>query len=151
MYLLDDTDKKILNRIQSDFPTDARPFSVLADDLNLSPRLVMERIKKMKKNQIIRRIGGNFSPDKIGYKSTLCAAKVPGKDIESFARVVNSYPGVTHNYIREHEYNIWFTVIANSRKTIEKSLKEISRKTGIKGILNLPATDLFKISAQFKV
>ncbi len=105
----------------------------------------------MKENNIIRRIGGNFSPDKIGYKSTLCAAKVPKKDIESFAKIVNSYSGVTHNYVRENDFNVWFTFIAISRETIENNLKEISAKTGIKEILNLPATDLFKISAQFKV
>jgi len=151
MYLLDDTDKQILNRIQSNFPTDAEPFSKIAKELNLSPELVIEKIEKMKENNIIRRIGGNFSPDKIGYKSTLCAAKVPKEKIESFAKVVNSYTGVTHNYVREHDYNIWFTFIAKSREIIEKNLKEISTITGVKDILNLPATDLFKISAQFKV
>ena len=151
MYSLDDIDKQILNKIQSNFPTDAEPFSKIANDLNLSSDLVIQKIRKMKENNIIRRIGGNFSPDKIGYKSTLCAAKVPEKDVESFAKVVNSYSGVTHNYVREHDYNVWFTFIAKSRKTIEKNLKEISTKTGIKEILNLPATDLFKISAQFKV
>ncbi|MCK5541585.1 MAG: Lrp/AsnC family transcriptional regulator [Desulfobacterales bacterium] len=151
MYSLDDTDKQILNKIQSNFPTDAKPFSKIASDLNLPSDLVIKKIERMKENNIIRRIGGNFSPDKIGYKSTLCAAKVPKKDVESFAKIVNSYSGVTHNYVREHDYNIWFTFIAKSRETIEKNLKEISTKTGIKKILNLPATDLFKISAQFKV
>ena len=105
----------------------------------------------MKENNIIRRIGGNFSPGKIGYESTLCAAKVPAKEIESFAKVVNSYSGVTHNYVREHDYNVWFTFIAQSTETINKYLKEISSKTGINNILNLPATNLFKISALFKV
>lgn len=151
MYSLDDTDRQILNKIQSNFPTDAEPFSKIAKDLNLSSDLVIKKIQKMKENNIIRRIGGNFSPDKIGYKSTLCAAKVPKKDIESFAKVVNSYSGVTHNYVREHDFNIWFTFIEKSRETIENNLQEISKKTGVKEILNLPATDLFKINAQFKV
>jgi DNA-binding Lrp family transcriptional regulator len=151
MYSLDDTDKQILNKIQSNFPTDAEPFSKIANDLNLSSELVIEKIAKMKENNIIRRIGGNFSPDKIGYKSTLCAAKVPKEKIESFAKIVNAYTGVTHNYVRENDFNIWFTFIATSRETIEKNLEEISTKTGIKEILNLPATNLFKISAQFKV
>ena len=151
MYSLDDTDRQILNKIQSDFPTDRSPFLKIADDLNLSSDVVIKKIQKMKKNNIIRRIGGNFSPDKIGYKSTLCAAKVPDKDIESFTKIVNSYSGVTHNYEREHEYNIWFTFIAQSNEIIEESLNEISLKTGIDEILNLPATNLFKISAKFKV
>ena len=151
MYPLDDIDKQILNKIQSNFPTDAKPFSKIADDLNLSSDLVLKRIQKMKDNNIIRRIGGNFSPDKIGYKSTLCAAKVPTKKIESFTEIVNSYPGVTHNYVRDNDYNIWFTFIAKSHELIESNLKEISLKTGINDILNLPATNLFKISAKFKV
>ena len=151
MYSLDNIDKQILNRIQSNFPTDAKPFSKIADDLNLSSDIVIKRILRMKKNNIIRRIGGNFSPGKIGYESTLCAAKVPAKDIESFAKVVNSYSGVTHNYVREHDYNVWFTFIAHSTETIDKYLKEISSETGINNILNLPATNLFKISAFFKV
>ncbi len=151
MYSLDVTDRQILNKIQSNFPTDAEPFLKIANDLNLPCDLVIKKIQEMKENNIIRRIGGNFSPDKIGYKSTLCAAKVPKKDIKSFAKVVNSYSGVTHNYVRENDFNIWFTFIAASRETIENNLKEISTKTGIKEILNLPATDLFKISAQFKV
>ncbi|MCK5312681.1 MAG: AsnC family transcriptional regulator [Desulfobacteraceae bacterium] len=151
MYSLDETDRQILNRIQSNFPIDREPFSKIASDLNLAPDIVIEKIQKMKENNIIRRIGGNFSPDKIGYKSTLCAAKVPDEGIESFTKVVNSYSGVTHNYVREHEYNIWFTFIAQSNEIIKESLKEISLKTGINGILNLPATNLFKISAKFKV
>jgi siroheme decarboxylase len=151
MYSLDDTDRQILNKIQSNFPTDQEPFSKIAKDLNLPPDIVIKKVQKMKDNNIIRRIGGNFSPDKIGYKSTLCAAKVPEEKIESFTKVVNSYSGVTHNYVREHEYNIWFTFIAQSNEIIKDSLKEISLKSGIKGILNLPATNLFKISAKFKV
>jgi len=151
MYSLDDTDRQILNRIQSNFPRDRKPFSKIAEDLSLQPDLVIKKVQEMKNNNIIRRIGGNFSPDKIGYKSTLCAAKVPEDQIKAFTDVVNSYPGVTHNYVREHEYNIWFTFIAQSRKIIETSLNEISLKTDIPGILNLPATSLFKISAEFKV
>ncbi len=151
MYSLDDTDRQILNKIQSNFPTDKEPFLKIANSLNLTSDVVIKKIQKMKENNIIRRIGGNFSPDKIGYKSTLCAAKVPANDIDAFTKVVNSYPGVTHNYVREHEYNIWFTFIAQSTEIIKESLQEISLKTGIKEIFNLPATHLFKISAKFKV
>ncbi len=151
MYPLDDIDRQIINKIQSNFPTDKEPFKKIAQSLNLSSDIVIQKIRKMKENNIIRRIGGNFSPDKIGYKSTLCAAKVPEEKIESFTRVVNSFPGVTHNYIRAHEYNIWFTFIAQSNEIINRSLEKITKETGINNILNLPATHLFKVSAQFKV
>ncbi len=144
-------DRLILNTIQTDFPVTARPFEAIAQKLGLSEDEVIQRIRELKKNMLIRRIGGNFSPDKLGYHSTLCAAKVPQDKIQLFTRIVNAYPGVTHNYQREHLFNIWFTFIAPSKKTIEDSLKEISRITSVEPILNLPATKVFKISANFKV
>ena len=148
---MDDLDRKIVNRIQNDFPIHPRPFLTIAQELNLTEETVISRIRRMKDNNIIRRIGGNFTPGKVGYKSTLCAASVPSDMVESFTEVVNSYNGVTHNYLREHDYNVWFTFIEQSVEKIESNLKEISHRTGIHDILNLPATDLFKISANFQV
>jgi DNA-binding Lrp family transcriptional regulator len=149
--LLDDTDKALLNRIQSDFPITSQPYLAVAKELGLTEQDVLERISRLKKEGIIRRIGGNFVPDKLGYVSTLCAARVPEDQIEQFAEIVNCYPGVTHNYRRDNSFNIWFTFIAPSMQEIEQNLKEISEKTGISEILNLPATRVFKIRAQFKV
>jgi DNA-binding Lrp family transcriptional regulator len=151
MPALDDTDKVILNRIQSDFPLTSRPYLAIADELGLTEKVVLERIARMKRAGVIRRIGGNFVPGRVGYVSTLCAAKVPEDKIEQFAAVVNRYPGVTHNYRRDNSFNIWFTFIAPSMEEIEKSLKEISQETGITEILNLPATKVFKIRARFDV
>ncbi|MCF8092836.1 MAG: Lrp/AsnC family transcriptional regulator [Desulfotignum sp.] len=151
MTPITDKDKAILNTIQLDFPIDARPYRVLAQTLGLCENDIMDRIRAMKEKQLIRRIGGNFSPDRLGYYSTLCTAKVPEKKIDLFTRTVNAYPGVTHNYMREHAFNIWFTFIAPSRDLIAKNLDEISRKTGVSPILNLPATRVFKISANFKL
>ncbi len=148
---IDEIDKKIINRIQSHFPITIKPYAKIGEDLGLSEKEIIRRIKRLKKNGYIRRIGGNFGPGKLGFCSTLCAAMVPKDKIDLFTETVNSYSGVTHNYMREHEYNIWFTFIAPSAEDIEKSLKEISEKSGVKNILNLPATDIFKISAQFKV
>lgn len=148
---MDDLDRKIVNRIQKDFPIHPRPFLKIAQEVNLTEETVISRITRMKDNLVIRRIGGNFTPGKLGYKSTLCAARVPSDMIERFTEVVNSYKGVTHNYLREHDYNVWFTFIEQSVERIESNLKEISDETGIHDILNLPATDLFKISANFKV
>ena len=149
--LLDDIDKTILNRIQSDFPITSQPYRTIAKELGLTEEDVLERISRLKKEGIIRRIGGNFVPDKLGYVSTLCTARVPEDKIEQFAEVVNRYPGVTHNYRRDNSFNIWFTFIAPSRQEIEQNLEEISEKTGISEILNLPATRVFKIRAQFRV
>jgi DNA-binding Lrp family transcriptional regulator len=151
MPQIDDIDKKIINRIQAHFPIEPRPFRAIARDLDLDETQVIARVKQLKEEGIIRRIGGNFSPDKLGFHSTLCAASVPEDKMDIFTETVNSYPGVTHNYTRSHTYNIWFTFIAQSVDIIKNNLEEISKTTGVAGILNLPATDVFKINAQFKV
>lgn len=148
---IDDTDRSILNRIQSDFPLTTRPYLTLAEKLGLSEQEVLTRIRRLKKAGIIRRIGGNFVPAKLGFVSTLCAARVPGAKIKKFSEVVNRYPGVTHNYRRNNDFNIWFTFIAASMPEIDKNLAEIARETGIRDIINLPATRVFKVRAQFDV
>ena len=151
MQDLDDIDKTILNRIQSDFPMTSRPYLTVADELNLTESEVLERVSKMKKTGIIRRIGGNFVPGKLGFVSTLCAASVPPDKVKHFAEVVNRYPGVTHNYQRDNQYNVWFTFIAPSMEEIDANLKKIAEETDVNDILNLPATRVFKIRAQCDV
>jgi DNA-binding Lrp family transcriptional regulator len=148
---IDDIDRDILNRIQSGFPITARPYRTIAEELGLSESEVLKRISRLKASGVIRRIGGNFTPDKLGFVSTLCAARVPEEKISQFAEVVNRYPGVTHNYRRENTYNIWFTFIAPSMDEIKANLEQIAAETGVAGILNLPATRVFKIKAEFKV
>ncbi len=149
MPQMDDTDRAILNRIQSDFPLTTRPYAAIGEEFGLSEKEVLERLARLKARGIIRRIGGNFVPDKLGFVSTLCAATVPEDQVAAFSTVVNAYPGVTHNYQRDNHFNIWFTFIAPSMDEITTNLSEISRKTGITGILNLPATRVFKIKAHF--
>ena len=148
---IDDVDKAILNRIQSDFPITSRPYRTIAEDLGLSEGEVLKRVSRLKVSGIIRRIGGNFKPEKLGFVSTLCAAKVPEEKISQFAEVVNRYPGVTHNYRRDNTFNVWFTFIAPSMDEINTNLEQIAAQTGATDILNLPATRVFKIRAEFKV
>ena len=151
MPLIDDINRSILNRIQSDFPLTPRPYLTIAEDLDLSEDDVLNRLKRLKKEGFIRRIGGNFVPEKLGFISTLCAARVPEDKIDSFAAIVNRYPGVTHNYQRNNEFNIWFTFIAPSMDEIHENLDRIHLETGINDIINLPATKVFKIKAQFNL
>jgi siroheme decarboxylase len=148
---LDTTDKSILNRIQSNFPIEPRPYAIIAGELGLTEEQVLQRVQALKAAGIIRRIGGNFVPHKVGFVSTLCAAKVPEDRIDAFAAVVNKYAGVTHNYLRENAFNVWFTFIAPSREEIAQNLDRISRETGVATILDLPATKVFKIRAQFDI
>jgi DNA-binding Lrp family transcriptional regulator len=148
-YPIDQKDRLILNEIQRNFPVTHRPFLALARKLKLKEKEIMKRVQKLKDVGIIRRIGASFSARAVGFRSTLCAAKVPKNKIERFVAVVNTYPGVTHNYEREGDYNIWFTLIAPSQKKITQILAEIARKTGVKEILNLPALKTFKIAVDF--
>ncbi|NLD35966.1 MAG: Lrp/AsnC family transcriptional regulator [Desulfatiglans sp.] len=145
------TDKNLLNEIQSGFPVTSRPFLEIGNRLGLSEDEVIARIRRLKQDGIIRRIGGNFNSKKLGFTSTLCAARVPEEKIESFVEVVNSYRGVTHNYLRKNPYNIWFTFIAPDMASIENSLREIALRTGVNDILNLPAEKMFKIKVDFEV
>lgn len=148
---MDDTDKRILNEIQSDFPIVLRPYQALGERLLLTEDEVIERVKKLKENGVIRRIGGNFHSSRLDFTSTLCAAKVPEGKIDHFVEVVNRYPGVTHNYLRNHDYNIWFTFIAQDMDCINDALKRISEETGATEIKNLPAVKTFKIKVDFEI
>ena len=148
---MDAIDKKILNIIQKNFPVVAEPFKVVAERLGLAEDEVLERIKDLKAVGIIRRIGAVFDSKKMGFASTLCAAKVPKKYLRKFIEIVNSYPGVTHNYRRRHDYNVWFTFIASDEETLKKSLGEIRDKTGVADIISMTASRTFKIDATFEL
>ena len=148
---MDDIDRAILNEIQSDFPISPRPFYELGKRLNLTEHEIIERVESLKSEGIVRRIGGNFNSKMLDFRSTLCAAKVPEEKIDRFVEVVNSYPGVTHNYLRTHEYNVWFTFIAPNMLDIDNTLKKISDETGVTEIRNLPALRVFKIKVDFEV
>ena len=148
---MDDIDRTIINEIQSDFPITPRPFQELGKRLSLSEDEILARVKRLKEDGVIRRIGGNFNSKKLNFTSTLCAAKVPEDKIDEFVEAVNRYPGVTHNYLRNHEYNVWFTFIAENMTLIENSINEISASTGVMEIRNLPAVRMFKIKVDFEV
>ena len=148
---MDAIDKKIINEIQTNFPIVSRPYAEVAKRLGLTEEEVIARVKRLKEEGYIRRIGANFNSDKLGFASTLCGAKVPEEKIEEFVAVVNRYKGVTHNYQRRDPFNIWFTFIAPTMEEIEKVLDEIREKTGVKEIYSLPATKTYKIKVKFKV
>ena len=148
---MDEIDRKILNKIQSDFSITKHPFLNIAEKFHIREDDVINRIEHMKASGTIRRIGGNFHSENLGFTSTLCAARVPEEKLEKFIEKVNSFKGVTHNYLRENSYNVWFTFIAEDMDTIERSLYYLSEETGVKDILNLPAQKMFKIKVDFEV
>ena len=148
---MDKISKDLLNLIQSNFPIESRPFLKLANELNISEKQVIDIIKELKNNGYIRRVGGIFDSKKLGYYSTLCAIKVPIDRITEVAKLINSNNGVTHNYIRNHSYNMWFTVIAPTREDVKVFLNDIKIKTNIEEIIELPVTNLVKISVVFNI
>ncbi len=148
---MDEMDSKILNIFQTRFPIVPEPFDAVGAELGISGGEVLDRVKRLKEDGIIRRIGAVFDGRALGYTSTLCAARVPEEQVRSFVEAVNGYPGVTHNYRRSHEYNVWFTFIAPDQAALEKALAEIRQKTGITDILNMPAVKTYKINATFEL
>ncbi|SMB98135.1 transcriptional regulator, AsnC family [Thermanaeromonas toyohensis ToBE] len=147
---MDELDRQLLNIIQEQFPLTPRPYLEIAQRLGISEGEVIARLKELKKKGIIRRIGAVFNLRKLGYVSTLCALKVPLERLEEVARIVNSFPGITHNYLREDEYNMWFTLIGPSRQHLEQVMNEIKIRTGLTDLLELPAERPFKIRVNFE-
>lgn len=147
---LSSTDRKVLTIIQSGFPITPRPYEVIGEQVGLTEAEALATVRSLKERNIIRRLGANFNSKGLGWRSTLCAAKVPAEKVEEFVAEVNSHAGVTHNYLRDHEFNIWFTFIGPNWDAVVGTLHGITEKTGI-DILNLPATALYKIKVDFNL
>jgi siroheme decarboxylase len=146
---LTDLDKRVLTQIQAGFPIEAKPYCALAERFGTTELDVLASVEKLRDEKVIRRIGAIFDSHRLGYRSTLCAIAAPSDRIEEVAAIVSAYPNVTHNYLREDRYSIWFTLIARSQERIAEIVAEIAAKTGISDILDLPAIRLFKIRVDF--
>jgi DNA-binding Lrp family transcriptional regulator len=150
MISLDDVDKRILNALQLDFPLVHKPFEVLGQSLGLKEEEVIRRIRRLQRGGAIRRIGPIISTKKTGGTSTLVAMKVPEARVDVVAGIINEYDEVSHNYLRPADYNIWFTLSADSEERMREILGEIEEKTGCK-VMNLPTKRLFKIGVKFNI
>jgi DNA-binding Lrp family transcriptional regulator len=148
---MDKIDKQILNILQKEFPLEERPFKIVAQKCGISEEEALSRIQKMKDGGIIRRIGAVFDGAKLGRVSTLCAARVPQDKLEKFVNAVNENKGVTHNYLRDNEYNVWFTLNAATPQEMESFLADLKKRTGVTDILDMRAVRTFKIDATFEV
>lgn len=148
---MDELDKKILRAVQSKLPIAEKPWAALGQELGISEEEVIARLTDLKKRGIIRRIGGNFDSTSLGWAATLCAAKVPEDKFERFVQAVNAYSGVTHNYRREHEFNVWFTFIAENMEKIEQNLADLAEETGVADICSMPSIRKYKIKVDFPV
>lgn len=147
--MVDDIDLKLMNLLQEGIPITERPFDVMGEKLGISGDETLARVKKLNEEDRFRRIGPSIAPRKVGYTSTLVAARVPEEAFDSTVAFINRYPHITHNYERDHYYNVWFTVIAEGKSEIDRVLNEIRENTGAEEVVDLPATHLFKIQVQF--
>lgn len=149
--MLTSFDKDLLNILQTDLPIASHPFAEIADRLGSDETTVIDRLKYLKENGYIRKIGAFFDSTSLGYVGTLVAAKVESEHIEEVARIINTYEGVTHNYEREGVFNLWFTLIVPDITCQKRILSEIQSLKGVLKLINLPANKKYKVSVQFKL
>jgi siroheme decarboxylase len=143
---MDATDRLILNKIQSGFPVDYSPYKIIGHEIGISENEVWLRINELKKTLIIRRIGGIFDLRKLGYVSTLCAAKAPESKIAGLIELMQDTVEITHSYLRYHPvYNLWFTVIAKDPDRMDQVLSKVQSVLGSNQVYSLPAINTFKI------
>ena len=142
--------EEILSRIQKKFPLVPKPFKVIADELNMSEDEVLSILQEEKKKNIIRQTSAIFDTKRLGYKSSLVAFKIAPEKISAAVKIINSHPGISHNYERNHDFNIWFTlaVAPDSKLGLEKTLEILAELTGAEDYIMLPTLKLFKISVK---
>lgn len=150
---LDEIDKKLLQLTQDEFPITKRPWVTLGDKLEITEEEVILRLKKLHRKGIIRKIGPILDARKLDLSaSTLIAMKVPEEKMEHVVDIINEYKSVSHNYLREHAYNLWFTITTSSKEELRRTIEEIKRRTRIpeNDVLDLPTSRRFKINVRFQ-
>jgi len=147
---LDDRDKTLMSVIQANFPVDRRPFERLAAYLGDDGEDLERRVRKMRSDGVIRRLGAVFDSRKLGYVSTLVAGRVDPDDLDEVAAEVSKLTGVTHNYRREHAYNLWFTLTSESTERLEETLEDLRQRTTARELHSLPALKVYKIRVNFQ-
>ena len=150
---LDKTDKRLMNLLQSSFPLDPEPFALVASEAELEPADVLARTQRLLDGRIIREITPIFDTRALGYESMLVAAKVDSEHPQRAAQIVNSHPGVSHNYLRTHDFNLWFTIATppESELGLDGTLEALMRETGAESMRELPTLTLFKINMNLEM
>ena len=150
---LDETDKRLMNLLQSRFPLAPEPYARLAPQAGLPLDELMRRTARLVDERIIREITPIFDTRALGYESMLVAAKVDAEHPHRAAKIINSHPGVSHNYLRTHEFNLWFTIATppDSELGLQDTLAVLQRLTGAESIRQLPTLKLFKINMNLEM
>jgi DNA-binding Lrp family transcriptional regulator len=147
------TDARLLQVIQEAIPLVRRPFARIGEQIGWSEEQVMDRLRQLKQkpNAVIRQISAIFDSGSLGYKSTLVAAKIEPSRLEEAAAIISQHPGVSHNYERQHNYNLWYTLAVPPDSTLglERTVAELHRRSGAIATRTLPTLKLFKIGVKF--
>jgi DNA-binding Lrp family transcriptional regulator len=144
---LDELDRRLLNLLQGSFPLAARPYAHVAELAGVPEKEALRRTRRLRDERIIREITPIFDTRVLGYRSMLVAARVDPENPWRAAKIINSHPGVSHNYLRDHDFNLWFTIATepDSRLGLEGTLEVLQRLTGAESVRQLPTLRLFKI------
>jgi siroheme decarboxylase len=150
---LDEADKRLMNLLQSRFPLDPEPFAIVAGEAELELDDVLARTQRLLDGRIIREITPIFDTRALGYESMLVAAKVDAENPQRAARIVNAHPGVSHNYLRTHDFNMWFTIATppDSELGLKGTLEALMAETGAESMRELPTLTLFKINMNLEM
>ena len=148
---IDNLDKEILNEIQWTFPLVSQPYHEIAKKFDVSVEDIKKRLTNLKKIGILRQLSAIFDTRRLGYKSSLIAMKIDPDKLDYVAQQINRHPGVSHNYERNHEFNLWFTLAVPPGLDLKTEVDKFSKLAGIQKIRLLPTIKLFKIGVKLEM
>jgi DNA-binding Lrp family transcriptional regulator len=141
--------KALIRAIQSGVPLEQRPFASIAQGLGSSELAVIEELRALEREKVLREISAVLEGGLLGYRSALATGSIPEERIETVARIVSAHPTVSHNYLRDHPYNLWFTIAVPPEMPLERTLELLAKEAGVDGFYALCRTHIFKIGVNF--
>ena len=150
---MDELDRRILQAVQDGFPLSEKPYETMAHRLGIPSDRLWDRLRKLMAQGVIRRLGASLDSRKLGFCSTLAAVSVKPDLVEQTVEIIGEFPEVTHSYLRNDDFNIWFTIIASDTERIESILEQTRASLSLERseVLNLPMKRVFKLDARFSV
>jgi siroheme decarboxylase len=147
---LDDLDRAILNRIQAEVPLEPRPFAALGHDFGISEDEMLARVQRMWDQGVIRRLGPIINYPAWEMSGVLVAAKLDENNLDAARAALAAHPEITHAYLREHEWNLWFTVIAENEASRDAIIARVTAAAGLQDVRKLPKLKGYKLGVKFE-
>ncbi len=145
---MNEVDRKIINHLQDNFPVCERPFTMLAEQLNLDEKELLKRVQSLLDDGTLSRFGPLYNIEMLGGVYCLVAMNIPKNDLEKVIKMINSYPEVAHNYERDHEFNVWFVLAAENKLQLKNILEDIEKQTGYP-TYEMPKLDEYFVGLKF--